>query len=68
MSREYHSNRDGVPRSGETVDGLLNKIEDLADATQQTSGMMSKYDKKKLDEQVADTPLSILEIDEICNF
>lgn len=68
MSREYHSNRDGVPRSGETVDGLLNKIEDLAEATQQTSGMMSKFDKKKLDEQVADQALTILEIDEICNF
>lgn len=68
MSREYHSNRDGVPRSGETVDELLNKIEDLAEATQQTSGMMSKFDKKKLDEQVADQALTILEIDEICNF
>lgn len=54
----YISNRDGVVRSGEHVDELLNKIEDLENATQRTDGTMSKEDKTKLDEQVPIQPIS----------
>lgn len=45
----YISNRDGVVRSGEHVDELLTKIEDLENATQRSDGTMSKEDKTKLD-------------------
>lgn len=55
-------------RTGDNVSGLLDKIEGLDNVTQSIDGLMSHQDKKKLDENVADMPLSILEIDEICNF
>ena len=64
VSRDKH----GTPRQGEQVDGLLTKIQDLANATWQVDGTLSRQDKKKLDTQVPDSPMSILEIDEICNF
>lgn len=54
----YISNRDGVVRSGEHVDELLTKIEDLENATPRTDGTMSKEDKVKLDEQVPIQPIS----------
>lgn len=54
----YVSNRDGVVRSGEHVDELLTKIEDLENATPRTDGTMSKEDKVKLDEQVPIQPIS----------
>ena len=58
MEKGYVSNRDGVPRTGPHVDELLNKIEDLENATQRTDGTMSKEDKVKLDEQVPIQPIS----------
>ena len=58
MEEGYVSNRDGVARTGPHVDELLNKIEDLENATQRTDGTMSKEDKVKLDEQVPIQPIS----------
>lgn len=58
----------GTPRQGEQVDDLLTKIQFLENATWRLDGTLSKQDKKKLDTQVPDSPMSILEIDEICNF
>ena len=64
----YISNRDGVQRTGEFVDSMLTKIEDLENATSVKDGTMSAYDKQKLDSYVADHALSMQEIDEICGF
>lgn len=68
MARGYISNRDGVVRTGPHVDELLTKIEDLGNATHNEDGIMSKADKKKLDEQVADDELTISEINNLLNF
>ena len=69
MSQEYHSkDKNGVPRSGQTVDNLLTKIEDLDNATQSTSGMMSAEDKTKLDSLEDDQALTIRELEELLNF
>lgn len=65
---EYHSNRNGVPRTGKNVDELLTKIEDLADATHSTSGMMSGRDKRKLDDLEEDEEFTIEEINQLLNF
>ena len=58
----YHSNRDGVPRAGETVDALLTKIEDLEDATRYKGGTMSGRDKGKLDdiERIEESDIDII--------
>lgn len=66
-TKGYHLSRDGVERTGQAVDNLLNKIEDLENATTRTDGTMSKEDKNKLDNYVADHALSLAEIDEICS-
>lgn len=55
-------------KSGVQVDALLDKIDALENATQLEDGTMSKEDKKKLDEQVADDELTIQEIDDLLNF
>lgn len=55
-------------RKGKEVEDLLEKIDTLDGATQSTDGLMTKGDKRKLDEEVADMPLSILEIDELLDF
>ena len=55
-------------KSGVKVDALLDKIDALENATQLEDGTMSKEDKKKLDEQVADDELTIHEIDNLLNF
>lgn len=47
--RGYISNRDGIERTGEFVDSMLTKIEDLTNATDRKDGTMSKEDKQKLD-------------------
>lgn len=65
MARGYISNRDGVVRTGPHVDELLNKIEDLENATQRTDGMMSKQDKVKLDSLEDDEEMTIAEMDAI---
>lgn len=65
MARGYISNRDGVPRTGEHVDELLTKIEDLANATTLADGTMSKEDKAKLDTLEDDEEMSIEEMDSI---
>lgn len=53
----YHSNRRGAE-----VDALLDKIDDLQNATQQNDGTMSHGDKYKLDTLEDDEELSIEEI------
>lgn len=58
----YRSNRDGVPRSGEFLDDMLTKIEDLAPATASTTGLMSAADKAKLNTLEDDEELTIAEI------
>ena len=55
-------------KSGVQVDALLDKIDALENATQLEDGTMSKEDKKKLDEQVADDELTIQEIGDLLNF
>lgn len=67
VERGYQSNRDGVPRTGEHVDELLTKIEDLENATPRTDGTMSKEDKAKLDSLEDDMALSFAEIDAACS-
>lgn len=57
-----------LDRSGDRVDQLLDKIEDLNDATTTKSGTMAAEDKRKLDQLEHDEPLTILEIDELLNF
>ena len=61
-------NANGVFRTGNDVDGLLNKIEDLQNATTYKDGTMSKDDKRKLDNGVADDEMTIEEIAALLNF
>ena len=68
MEKGYISNRDGVARTGEHVDELLNKIEDLENATHRNDGTMSALDKEKLDSMEDDEELSIEEIEALLNF
>jgi len=68
MEKGYVSNRDGVARTGPHVDELLNKIEDLENATQSVDGTMSASDKAKLDSMEDDEELSIEEINSLLNF
>ena len=63
MRREYN-----LSRTGPNVKELLDKIEDLKDATTVKGGTMTANDKRKLDQLTNDEPLSILEIDELLNF
>ena len=67
-AKGYHLSRDGVERTGQVVDSLLNKIEDLENATHYKSGIMSATDKAKLDNAVADDELTIQEINNLLNF
>jgi hypothetical protein len=53
--------------SGEEVQALLDKMENLGPATDAEDGLMTKGDKTKLDNEVADRPLSNLEIQAILN-
>lgn len=57
-----------LDRTGPEVEELLDKIDDLKDATTTKSGTMAAEDKRKLDQLEHDEPLSILEIDELLNF
>lgn len=54
-----------LERTGDNVKDLLDKIEDLQEATQQKSGTMRATDKQKLD---GIGSLSQSEIDECTNF
>lgn len=56
-----------LTQSGATVQQLLDTVENLATATQEDDGLMSKHDKTRLDDGVADTPLTNLEILAIIN-
>lgn len=56
-----------LTQPGSVVQNLLDKVEDLGPATQEEDGLMSKRDKSKLDEGVADSPLTNLEIEAILN-
>lgn len=64
-TRGYISNRDGVQRTGEFVDEMLTKIEDLSNATSTKDGTMSKQDKAKLDTLEDDVELTVQEVDNI---
>lgn len=55
-------------KTGVKVDELLDKIDNLDNATQAVAGLMSTSDKKKLDEEVPDRELTFEEIDELLNF
>jgi len=55
-------------KTGVKVDELLDKIDNLDNATQAVAGLMSTTDKKKLDEEVPDRELTFEEIDELLNF
>ena len=57
-----------LDRTGPEVEELLDKIDDLQDATTTKSGTMAAEDKRKLDQMEKDEALSILEIDELLNF
>lgn len=61
--KEYNLNR-----TGSNVKELLNKIDNLAEATHLRGGTMTANDKRKLDLLEKDEALSILEIAEILNF
>lgn len=56
----YRSNKTGVK-----VDALLDKIDDLQDATHLKSGTMSAADKVKLDNDCPDGEMTIWDIDYI---
>ena len=58
----YRSNKTGVK-----VDALLDKIDDLQDATHLKSGTMSAADKVKLDNDCPDGELTLREIEQILN-
>lgn len=57
-----------LDRTGPEVEELLDKIDDLKDATTTKSGKMAAEDKRKLDQLEHDEPLTILEIEELLNF
>ena len=61
----YISNRDGVQRTGEFVDSMLTKIEDLENVTTTKDGTMSAADKVKLDSLEDDEELTVEDINEI---
>ena len=63
--RGYISNRDGVQRTGEFVDSMLTKIEDLENVTTTKDGTMSAADKVKLDSLEDDEELTVEDINEI---
>lgn len=56
-----------LKQAGAAVQELLDKMEDLGPVTAETDGLMSRYDKRKLDEDVPDRPLTNLEIEAILN-
>ena len=69
MERGYHStDRNGNPRKGKDMDKLLDKIDDLKNATSREDGTMSAQDKGKLDSLEDDEEMSIEEIAAILNF
>ena len=49
------------------VQELLDKVEELGPATTEEDGLMSRHDKRRLDDQVPDRPLTNLEIEAILN-
>lgn len=61
----YTLKRDGAARKGSRVDNLLDKIEDLENATNAKDGTMSAADKTKLDSLEDDEEMTIEEMDTI---
>ena len=61
----YISNRDGVQRTGEFVDSMLTKIEDLENVTPTKDGTMSAADKVKLDSLEDDEEMTVEDVNEI---
>ena len=53
--------------SGEEIQELFDKIDDLGPATQEKDGTMSRQDKSKLDNDVPYRALTNLEIEAILN-
>lgn len=56
-----------LTQAGSVVQELLDKMEDIGPVTADTDGLMSRYDKRKLDDDVPDRPLTNLEIEAILN-
>lgn len=56
-----------LTQSGEVVQQILDRVENLTTATPETDGLMSKYDKEALDNIADDRPLTNLEIEAILN-
>lgn len=61
----YTLKRDGAARKGSRVDTLLDKIEDLENATNAKDGTMSAADKVKLDSLEDDEELTVEDVNEI---
>lgn len=61
----YTLKKDSAARKGSRVDNLLDKIEDLENATQRKDGTMSKEDKVKLDSLEDNEEMTIEEMDAI---
>ena len=56
-----------LTQTGEEVQRLLDKMEDLGPATQEEDGLMSKDDKAAFDDMAQDRPMTNLEIQAILN-
>lgn len=56
-----------LTQTGEEVQQILNYVQSLGVATDEEDGLMSKEDKARLDDDVADTPITNEEILEIVN-
>lgn len=55
-------------KTGLEVEQLLDKIDNLKEATTIRSGMMTANDKRKLDQLEQIEPIGICEIEELLNF
>lgn len=56
-----------LTQAGSVVQELLDRVEDLGPATTSEDGLMSRYDKRRLDDDVPDQALTNLEIEAILN-
>lgn len=56
-----------LTQTGEEVQQLLDRVENLGPATQEEDGLMSKNDKQVLDQKAEDRPMTNMEILAILN-
>lgn len=56
-----------IERTGQNVEQLLDKIDDLGEATVVKPGMMAADDKRKLDQVELDEAISIDKLNRILN-